>query len=187
MIRPAKVLVALCVVVIATHVNSQSRKDRERLERARAEALAAALDYQLSLETLLKLQEADLKDAFATLGKNKELLAKNLIGPEEVKKAETSLRAVQLKVDDTRRQIAEADLLFLEINREGNHLKEPYAKGILLRVLKLNALPESEIKYAIKVRGVNFNLSPEDEAEFAAAGASREFIRLIKASYRASR
>jgi len=44
MIRPAKVLVALCVVVIATHVNSQSRKDRERLERARAEALAAALD-----------------------------------------------------------------------------------------------------------------------------------------------
>jgi outer membrane protein TolC len=133
----------------------------------------------------MRLQEADVLTATETLERRKELLAQGVIGPREVEEAERSLAAAKSKVLDTRRELAEADLLVKSaVDDAKNHHKQPYEKELLLRVLKLNALPESEIREAIEKRGVGFRLTPEDDAAFSSAGASRELLKLMRANYR---
>ena len=63
-------------------------------------------------------------------------------------------------------------------------VRKPYDKDVLLKVVKLNALPTQEIVAAIEQRGVNFEVTVAVETEFREAGARPELIDAIRRNAR---
>ncbi len=63
-------------------------------------------------------------------------------------------------------------------------VKKPISKKGLLEAIRLNGLSTRELIQHIEQRGVNFQLTAEDEAEFRAAGARPEVIAAVRANYR---
>lgn len=61
---------------------------------------------------------------------------------------------------------------------------KPISKKGLLESIQINGLSTKELVIRIEQRGVNFELSPDDEAEFRRAGARPEIISAIRANYR---
>lgn len=90
----------------------------DRVAKAKADVIAAAGEYKASLQKLLELQEGDVKSAAETVEKRKELLAQNIIAKRELEESERALSAAQMKVADTKRQLAEADNLIAEARAE---------------------------------------------------------------------
>lgn len=153
---------------IQAQKRSRSKTIGEQYSRAQADLIAAARDYRDSLEKLLRFQEADVRSAAATLEKRKEYLKDHQLSDKEVEEAEHALERAKAKVKDTEREIAEADLLGKTAAGQTHfvRIKFPYPKATLLRVLKLNALPLSEVQSAVESRGVSFHLTREVELEF---------------------
>jgi len=184
--------VALIVVSLIVGIQAQGQKPTrskplsERQKKAQLDLLKAVEEYKQSLESLLVLQEADVQRATETLENRRELLTESKISKKEVEQSERALDSAKAQVKTTKRQIAEADLLGKTAINQPQlvRIKTPYPKNTLLRVLKLNALPLSEIQTAIENRGVNFHLTPEDELEFYGVGATRELLKTIASNYR---
>jgi hypothetical protein len=61
--------------------------------------------------------------------------------------------------------------------------KKPISKKGLLEAVRLNGLSTSELIQRIRERGVSFQLTPADEAEFRQAGARPELIAAVRANY----
>jgi len=159
----------------------------ERLQKAKKDLAQAAEDYKESLQKLLAFEEDDVKSATEQLEKRRRLLAQNEISTKEVEDSERALETAKAKVRDTRIQLAEAELFAKSAANEANdssRVKSPYPRELLLRVLKLNALPMQEVKEAVEKRGVSFHLMPEDEAAFSSLGATRDLLRVIASNYR---
>ena len=165
---------------------SQSTSNR-RLAQAKVDLATAAKAYKDSIQALLTFEQDDVKLATAQLEKRKALLGQNIISSKEVEESERGLDSAKARVKDTIKQLAEAELFFKTAASESNdysRTKAPYQRDVLLRVLRLNALPVREIEEAVETRGVGFQLTPEDEAEFSSLGATREFLRIIVSNYR---
>jgi hypothetical protein len=62
--------------------------------------------------------------------------------------------------------------------------KKPISKSGLLEAVKLNGLSTQELIERVQQRGVNFQLTEQDVAEFQAAGARPELIEAVRANYR---
>ncbi len=62
--------------------------------------------------------------------------------------------------------------------------RKPISKKGLLEAIRLNGLSTRELIQHIEQRGVNFQLTAEEEAEFRAAGARPEVIAAVRANYR---
>lgn len=62
--------------------------------------------------------------------------------------------------------------------------KKPISKAGLLEAVRLNGLSTKELIEHVQQRGVSFQLTSQDEAEFRAAGARPELIEAIRANYR---
>jgi hypothetical protein len=62
--------------------------------------------------------------------------------------------------------------------------KKPISKKGMLEALRANGLSTADLVERVRRRGVNFQLSDQDEAKFRAAGAEPELIEAIKANYR---
>lgn len=90
----------------------------EQVAKAKAEVIAAANEYKVSLEKLLTFQENDVKAAADTVEKRKALLAESIISKKEVEDSERALSVAQAKVADTKGQMAEADNLIAEAKAE---------------------------------------------------------------------
>lgn len=90
----------------------------DRIAQAKADVIAAANDYKASLQTLLKLQEDEVKAAAEVVEKRKELLAQSIIAKKELEESERVLSTAQAKVADTRRQMGDADNLIAEAKAE---------------------------------------------------------------------
>jgi hypothetical protein len=187
------VLISVMILNCDAHAGQNRKKSThesgndERLERAREELVSAAEDYKKSLRTLLALQESDVKSAEELVRKRKEAFAQSVIGEKELEESQRMLELVKSKVTDTRIKLAEAELLIKEAlhdSRLSSQKKAPYDKAVLLRVLKLNALPTLEIEKAIEQRGVSFRLTPEDYDEFSAAGAPLSLLKVIASNFR---
>ncbi len=165
---------------------AQDKLLEAKLAESRAEVIRAANDYKASVEKLIELLEKDVAAARDTVERRKKLFEENIIQKRELEDSQRKLAEAEDKVLDEKKKIAEADSVIAEIKQENstNKSKKPYRKGVLLMVLRLNALPMQEIIYAIKKRGVDFLLAPEDEKEFRLAGASSELIKVIFSSYR---
>ena len=64
--------------------------------------------------------------------------------------------------------------------------KKPITRNGLLEAVKLNGLSTQELIQRIEQRGVSFQLSSTDEAEFRAAGARPELLAAVRTNYHAS-
>ena len=157
-----------------------------RYDRPPLALIAARAEYIYRLEKLLALQESDLKTNEDYLKENRPLLEQKKISERDLNQIEGLIENTKELIKHTRGLIAEAELLSLTENdyRTINRHKEPYNQATLLRVLKLNALPEAQIRAAIEKQGVDFEINAIDERELVDAGASKELLNLIRSSYR---
>jgi hypothetical protein len=95
----------------------------DRAAKAKADVVAAASEYKASLEKLLALQESDVKAAFDTVEKHKELLAQSIISKRELEESQRALSTAQYKVAETKKQIGESDNLIAEAKAEEQVVK----------------------------------------------------------------
>jgi hypothetical protein len=87
---------------------------RRDLERARADVVAASREYRASLDRVLPFREDAVRRAGAALETRRRLLEVGGVAPRDVETAEAAVKAAQAELDDTRRNIAEAERLVAE-------------------------------------------------------------------------
>lgn len=75
-------------------------------------------------------------------------------------------------------------IVLLGSGRALSESKKPISKSGLLEAVRLNGLTTKELVQHVEQRGVSFRLTPQDEAEFRAAGARPELIEAIRGNYR---
>ena len=95
-------------------IASQSALDGQ-VEKAKQDRATAAREYVQSLETVLALQEANVKSAEQDVEKRKELLSQKIISKREFDSAVQSLDAARAKVRDTKKKIEEAKRLYSDV------------------------------------------------------------------------
>jgi hypothetical protein len=78
------------------------------------EVIEAAHRYRASLERVLAFHERTVADAEALAARRTELLERGLVARRELDESRERLRAARGRVDDTRREIHEAELLAVE-------------------------------------------------------------------------
>ena len=82
--------------------------------KARADVIKAAKDYKASLEKLLALQQAEVKQKAEEVEKRKSLLGLEIISKREVEQSEEALAQAEAKVEETKSQMGSADTLAAE-------------------------------------------------------------------------
>src|SRR5262249_45833035 len=95
----------------------------DRVAQAKADVISAGNEYKKSLQSLLKLQEDEVKTAAETVERRKELLAQNIIAKKELEESERALAAAQARVTDTKKQMGDADNLIAEAKAEEQLVK----------------------------------------------------------------
>jgi hypothetical protein len=107
-------LVALALLLAATHLPAQGGDEAASLAEARTELVERTREYRSSLERLLALQEAAAVRAEAAAAKRRGLFEQGILSRRELEASveeEASARALSA---DTRRRLAEADAVLAE-------------------------------------------------------------------------
>jgi len=90
---------------------SDARRD---LERARTDVVATSREYRASLDRVLPFREDAARRAGAALETRRRLLASGAVSRRDVEVAEGALQTAQAELDETRREIADAERLVAE-------------------------------------------------------------------------
>src|SRR6185369_817976 len=120
MIKRKSVAVVVWIVMIAVlaiDVSAQRKTKKKpvapappsELEKLREEFVKATNEYKASLEKLLAIYEGNVKKAEEKLTLSKKLLAEGLIARAQVDENEHALALEKQKVEETRRQMTNAD------------------------------------------------------------------------------
>ena len=175
-----------CPVHTSAYPQSASKRTDDSDDRPPLALIAARAEYIYRLEKLSALQESELQTNLDYLEKNRPLIEQKVISDKDLRPIQVSIENNKELIKVTRALLAKAELLSLTEDdyRTVNHHKEPYNLVTLLRVLRLNALPEEEIRAAIETRGVDFEMNAIDERELENASASKELLKLVRGSYR---
>lgn len=108
----------LLVLLLAGDVSAQRKTKKKKpvtpapqseLTKLREEFVKATNDYKASLEKLLKIYEDNVKKAEEKVTLSKKLLAEGLIARTQVEENEHTLALEKQKVEETRRQMTNAD------------------------------------------------------------------------------
>ena len=99
------------------HVQSKPAAEDTSFKEFRAAFIKASEDYQASLQKLLELYENEVKKANDHTAKWKALYDDGLISRHEYETTAGEVAAAQVKVDDIRKQIANAELTIAEARR----------------------------------------------------------------------
>ena len=107
----------LLVLLAAVDVSAQRKTKKKpappepqtELTRLREEFVKATNDYKASLEKLLAIYEGNVKKAEEKVTVSNKLLAEGLIARAQVEESEHQLALEKQKVEDTRRQMTNAD------------------------------------------------------------------------------
>jgi hypothetical protein len=107
----------LLVLLVAGDVSAQRKtkkkpappKPPSELTKLREEFVKATNDYKASLEKLLRIYEDNVKKAEEKVTLSKKLLAEGLIARTQVEENEHTLALEKQKVEETRRQMTNAD------------------------------------------------------------------------------
>ena len=109
-------LIGLCVLVVCNDVFAQRKTKRKpaaapatELTKIREEFIKATSEYKASLAKLLAIYEGNVTKAEEKLELSRKLLAEGLISKIQVEENEHALAAEKAKVEDTRRQMTNAD------------------------------------------------------------------------------
>ena len=92
-----------------TKKKSASAPQQTELAKLREEFVKATNEYKASLTKLVTIYEGNVKKAEEKLELSRKLLAEGLISKVQVEENERSLASEKAKVDDTRRQMTNAD------------------------------------------------------------------------------
>src|SRR5215813_12853705 len=110
----AWLLLTLLVAMDASAQRKSKKKSapaepKNELAKLREEFVKATNDYKASLEKLLAIYEDNVKKAEEKVMVTKKLLAEGLIARAQVEESEHQLALEKQKVEDTRRQMTNAD------------------------------------------------------------------------------
>jgi hypothetical protein len=112
-------------------------KPQTELARLRDEFIKATKEYKASLTRLQVLYERDVTKAEEKLAQSKKLLDEGLISKKQFSDNELALAAAKDKVNETQRQMANADTqiasALLEAQAEAQLAKTPLRRGALVR------------------------------------------------------
>ena len=140
---------ALCLCFLGTTVCAQikssgspSDKLKGRVGKAKDDVIRAANEYKAGLEKLLIFQEADVKSAAEMVEKRKQLLAQSIISDKAVDEGERLLLAAKARVEETKKQMAEADNLIKEALAEEKLSPMPQLK----QRAKINSQKKAPLK-----------------------------------------
>ena len=89
--------------------NAPKEEPKSELTKLREEYISKTNEYKASLEKLLALYEGNVKKAEEKVTVSQKLLAEGLIARTQVEDAEHTLALEKQKVEETRRQMANAD------------------------------------------------------------------------------
>jgi hypothetical protein len=110
----ALTLALLALIAPLTVRGAQPTDARRDLERVRADVVAASREYRVSLDRLLPFREDAVRRADAALETRRRLLELGGVATRDVETAAAAVKAAQAELDDTRRDIAEAERLVAE-------------------------------------------------------------------------
>jgi hypothetical protein len=109
-------LIGLCVFVACSDVFAQRKTKKKpapapptELTKLREEFVKATDEYKASLTKLITIYEGNVKKAEEKLELSRKLLAEGLISRLQVEENERALAADKAKVEETRRQMTNAD------------------------------------------------------------------------------
>jgi hypothetical protein len=122
-------LIFLCVFVACSGVLAQRKTKKKpapkpptELTKLREEFVKATDEYKASLTKLITIYEGDVKKAEEKLELSRKLLAEGLISKLQVEENERALASEKAKVEETRRQMTNADAqvagIFVETEAE---------------------------------------------------------------------
>ena len=122
-------LIFLCVFVACSAVLAQRKTKKKpapkpptELTKLREEFVKATDEYKASLTKLITIYEGDVKKADEKLELSRKLLAEGLISKLQVEENERALASEKAKVEETRRQMTNADAqvagIFVETEAE---------------------------------------------------------------------
>lgn len=112
--RLAAALALLALLAPLAARGAQPSDARRDLARARADVVATSREYRASLDRVLPFREDAVRRAGATLETRRRLLESGAVARRDVETAEAAVKAAQAALDDTRREIAEAERLVAE-------------------------------------------------------------------------
>lgn len=109
-------LIFLCVFVACVPISAQRKSKKKpapapptELTKLREEFVKATSEYKASLTKLLTIYEGNVKKAEEKLELSRTLLAEGLISKLQVEENERAVAADKAKVEETRRQMSNAD------------------------------------------------------------------------------
>jgi hypothetical protein len=130
----ARILFIILVIVLpSASIHAQKRKaPRESLatlekreSEGRAKVIKTAAEYKQSLETLLALQEKEVKGAEERYARSKAFFDQSILSKRELEKEEQLLEAARLNAEETRKKIEETETLVAEVKAEEQLAKMP--------------------------------------------------------------
>ena len=109
-------VIFLCVLVACVDISAQRKTKRKpapapptELTKLREEFVKATDEYKASLTKLLTIYEGNVKKAEEKLELSRKLLAEGLISKLQVEENERAVASEKAKVEETRRQMTNAD------------------------------------------------------------------------------
>jgi hypothetical protein len=112
--RLALVLILLTLITPLAARGAPPSDVRRDLERARADVVTSSREYRARLERLLPFRQDAVRRAAAALETRRRLLDSGAVSRRDVEIAEGSVRAAEAELDETRRDIADAERLVAE-------------------------------------------------------------------------
>ncbi|PYP87817.1 MAG: hypothetical protein DMF61_09235 [Blastocatellia bacterium AA13] len=142
-----------------SYPNAQEKKKKheelaEKLSTARHDLVQATNDYKASLEKLLPLYNADLKNAAELVKKRSELYAQGIISRRELEDTRRAVATAQQKVDELNKQLGEANDVVAEVEAAEKLLKEQSGAGgnyTTSALIRFNGTGEWALSLASKV------------------------------------
>ncbi len=103
------------VLSISVAVAAQDKNSAKALAESRASLITATNEYKATSESLVALQEAELKKAFAQVAQLRQLFSEGLIAKNELEETGEALVSLQAKLAATKQQISNSDQIIAEV------------------------------------------------------------------------
>jgi hypothetical protein len=121
-------LIVLAILILSASAFAQSLgtagvKSANPLATSTLDLAGAARQYKASLEALLPIYERAFKVASKSLDERKELFAQGVVSRRDLEASLQARQEAQAQVEETRRQITEADQLLVEAVAERDPVK----------------------------------------------------------------
>ena len=109
--KSLRFVITLIVLFSASKLVNAQSKSTQPTDSLSAEVAATTEKYKDSLEALISIEEENVKNATESQARRQRLFAEGVISKRDVEESGQSLVAAQAKLDEARKQLAEADQL----------------------------------------------------------------------------